>query len=142
MEKDTLGKKIKNKKFRGATFSNKHTDHNNDDLSGEYVSASINMGESSRYINIDNLKEAYLSCNLGSLNAYFIGNELKNDITINVDCKLGDISIYLPKNWRVKDQIHVSLGDATVNNNSGGDSEFIVYLTGNVSLGNLDVYFN
>lgn len=100
------------------------------------------MGESSRYINIDNLKEAYLSCNLGSLNAYFIGNELKNDITINVDCKLGDISIYLPKNWRVKDQIHVSLGDATVNNNSGGDSEFIVYLTGNVSLGNLDVYFN
>ena len=134
----TWKKKFKDGKFTGAEFSNKHNDS---DLSGEYVSASVNLGESSRYINTDNLKEAYLSCSLGSLTTYFIGSELKNDIIVNVNCQLGDTTLYFPKGWHVENNINVSLGDATVNNGQS-NSQYTVFLNGKVSLGNLDVYFN
>lgn len=135
--KYTWKKKYKKGKFVGAEFSNK--DHN--DLSGEYVSASLNMGESSRYINSSNLKEADLNCALGDLSVYFIGSELHNDVNVNVYCKLGNIDLYFPRDWRVVNNINVTLGAVSVRENRPNDG-YTVYLNGNVSLGNVDVYFN
>lgn len=124
-------------KFTGAEFSS----NNHDDLSGEFVSASLNMGESSRYINSNNLKEADLNCSLGSLSVYFIGEKLQNDVEVNVSCKLGNIDLYFPKEWHVVNNISVTLGDVDVSDNRPNDG-YTVYLNGNVSLGNVDVYFN
>lgn len=129
-------KTFKKGKFSGAEFSN-----NNDDLSGEYVNASLNMGESSRYINSNNLKEADLNCTLGDLSVYFMGGKLENDVMVNVYCKLGNIDLYFPRDWRVVNNINVSLGDVDVRGGGSNDG-YTVYLNGNVSLGNVDVYFN
>lgn len=130
-------KKFKDGKVVGAEFSG----NNEQDLAGEFVKASLNMGESSRYIDSKNLKEAYLSCNLGSLSTYFIDNQLKSDVLVNVDCKMGNMDLYFPADWHVVNNIGVSLGNVDVRHNQP-NSEFTVYLNGNVSLGNVDVYFN
>ncbi|NLC54725.1 MAG: hypothetical protein GX769_02470 [Erysipelothrix sp.] len=132
-------KKYKDGRFVGAEFSNKAS--NQDDLAGEYVMASVNMGESSRYISTTNLKEADLKCNLGSLSAYFIGSQIQNDININVDCRFGNIDLYLPRDWHIQDNIGVSLGNVDIKQNRP-KSDYTVYLNGSVNLGNIDVYFN
>lgn len=130
-------KKFKQGKFSGMEFSN----NQEEDLTGEYVMASVNMGDSSRYITSSNLKKADLNCNLGNLDVYFLGSQLKNDLIINVNCKMGNIDIYLPKDWYVVNNIQSSLGNVDVKSNQA-TSEFTVYLNGNNSLGNIDVYFN
>ncbi len=130
-------KTYKKGKFSGAEFSN----HNQQDLSGEYVNASLNMGEASRYIDSKDLKTAHLNCSFGDLSVYFLNGNIENDVTINVNCKLGNMDLYLPHNWKVVNNINVSLGDVSISQNYP-DSEYTVYLNGNVSLANVDVYFN
>lgn len=133
-------KKYKEGSFVGYEFSNRDKSDESD-LFGEYVKAKVSMGESSRYIKTDHLKEAYLACTLGSLTAYFIGSEMKQDINVHLDCQLGNTTLYFPSGWKVVNNLNVSLGDASIYE-SENNSEFTVFLNGNVSLANVDIYFN
>ena len=138
----TWRKKFKNGKVSGFEFSNKTNNEDyTEDLFKEYIMVNLNMGATSRYIDSKYLKQADLNCNLGDLSVYFLNEHLQNDLNINVDCKLGNVNLHLPHNWKVVNNINSNLGAVDMRENLGS-SEYTVYLNGSVSLGNLDIYFN
>lgn len=140
-KKFTWKKTYKNNKFSGAEFTSKDQFGTfEEDLFGEFVSASVTMSESTRNINTKYLKEAILNCQLGALNVYFSDEVIINDINIVLNCTMGNINLYLPKNWSVVNNVKTNIANVKMNSNNP-NSQFKVYLLGDVNLGNINVYF-
>ena len=103
----------------------------------------VQFGSASRYLHADCMETAELSCNCGSLEVYFDHVQLSPDgAEAYVNCKLGNLEMYLPKEWRVVDRMGVSLGNVGVDDRFKNSEESSPTLTikGNVSLGNVEVH--
>lgn len=109
------------------------------------VNISTSFTDTTRYIYSTNLERANLSSTLGSLKVFFQERELKNDVTLNLSCRLGHLAIYLPKEWKVKENLDVTLGDVSTQSRTFKDSrtnsEYTVYLNGSVSLGEIEIHY-
>jgi predicted membrane protein len=104
----------------------------------------VSFGSSSKYLHGDCLKTGQFYCNCGSLEVYFDQVQLDpNGAEVFVDCSLGEISLYIPRDWRVVDKLHSSLG--SVRNDSrrpapDGNAP-VLTLTGNISLGAVEIQY-
>lgn len=104
----------------------------------------VKMGASSKYLHADCLKSGQFYCSLGSLEVYFDHVRLDpNGAEIFVDCNLGAINLYFPTSWRIIDKLNSSLGgvnNETQYNNPGEDAPQVT-ITGNVSLGAIEIHY-
>ena len=98
----------------------------------------------SRYLHGDCLETARLYCSLGALEVFFDQAKLSpNGAEVSLECKLGAISIYVPKTWRVVDRINCTLGGVDMDNRYASPAEGApqLTLTGSVSLGGIEVRY-
>lgn len=113
-------------------------------IDGDNVSISESFSEVSKYLHAECLRQAHISSSFGSLNVYFDGVTLSSDgAEVFVDVSFGKLSLYLPKQWRVTDQVHTSAGAVTNNlrgNVMSADAP-VLTLKGRVSFGNLDIRY-
>jgi len=106
--------------------------------------AKVSFGSSSKYLHADCLKGGQFYSSFGSLEVYFDQAQLSPDGTeIFVDCSFGDIELFIPRNWRVIDNIRTSLGsvenDVRVSNLEKDAPELTI--TGNVSFGSIEIHY-
>lgn len=110
----------------------------------DHVSISESFSEVSKYLHAECLRQANISSSFGELNVYFDGVRLSPDgAEIYVDVSFGTLVIYLPKEWRVIDQVHTSVG--AVNNNMrsnviAGNAPVLTF-KGRVSFGSLEIRY-
>lgn len=110
----------------------------------DHVSISQSFSEGSKYLHAECLRQANISSSFGKLNVYFDGVKLSPDgAEIYVDVSFGTLEVYLPKDWRVIDQVHTSAG--AVNNNMrsnvmAGDAPVLTF-KGRVSFGSLEIRY-
>lgn len=110
-------------------------------LGGDVINARVSMGEGRKYIHSDNLKRVNLSCSLGEMKVYFDKAQLSPDgAVIDVNCSLGSVSLFVPRQWRIESDLSVSLGEVD-NRDQGSENEAVVRLVGSVSLGNVEVIY-
>ena len=110
-------------------------------VDGDSVSISESFNEVSKYLHADCLRQANISCSFGKLNVFFDNVKLSpNGAEIYVDVSFGKIELYLPKEWRVIDQVHTSAGAVSNNLRAGAAYPDAPVLTvkGRVSFGNLE----
>ena len=103
-----------------------------------------NLSGISRYIHSDNLKTVRLNCNLGALEIYFGGATLSPDgAEVICDCKMGAIEMYVPKHWRVADNVACTMGAVEIGKRYGDPPEDapLLKLSGTVVMGALEVKF-
>jgi len=113
-------------------------------VNGDDVSISESFNEVSKYLHAECLRQAHIASSFGKLNVYFDGVKLSPDgAEVYVDVSFGKIEIYLPREWRVIDQVHTSAGAVTNNLRSNGLSADAPTLTlkGRVSFGNLEIRY-
>lgn len=112
-------------------------------IDGDDVSISESFSEVSRYLHAESLKKAHISSSFGNLKVYFDGVTLDpNGAEVFVDVRFGKIELYLPKGWRVTDQIHTSAG--AVNNFPRGTADSnapSLTLKGRASFGNIEIRY-
>ena len=113
-------------------------------INGDNVSISESFSEVSKYLHADCLRQAHIASSFGSLNVYFDGVTLSpENAEVNVDVSFGKIALYLPRSWRVIDQVHTSAGAVT--NNMRGSAPALdaptLTLRGRVSFGNLEIQY-
>jgi len=105
---------------------------------------SVNFGHTSRYLHADKLQTAVLSCNFGGMDIYFDQVELDpNGATVNLDCKFGGIDIFVPRHWRVDEQISCTIGGVDINTRRAmptADGPQLV-ITGHVLCGGVDIWY-
>ncbi|MDR3214862.1 MAG: hypothetical protein LBT75_01110 [Bacilli bacterium] len=112
-----------------------YNNHNN-------IKYTNNFGSTTKFIKANNLEYILLENNLGSLIVYFDGSTLSSQGTkIDVNCELGNIKIYIPKEYYVVCHIEAVLGSVSlpIQVLKNKDISNTITLSGRVSLGTVDI---
>lgn len=114
----------------------------NIDNNNPYVK--VNLNSASKYVHSENLQGGQFISKLGVLDVYFDQVKLSSDgATLYIDCNLGSINLYIPKDWRLVENINSYLGEIIYHNDhtsiSGNAPK--VTLTGKVVLGDVKIFY-
>ncbi|MDR2609918.1 MAG: hypothetical protein LBC58_00510 [Clostridiales Family XIII bacterium] len=117
-----------------------HTSATGDD-NDVFIKASF--GATIKYVNAQALKHAYLDCSFGSIKAFFDNAAIHADgAVIEIDNSFGGVELYIPKEWRLTDDINRMLGGVDVKNpgfeKATGPP---VTLTGSVKFGGIEIIY-
>ncbi len=125
----------------GADFCQKSVEN----LDGDDLFVNSSFCESCKYLHSESLKSAHLTSSFGKLSVYFDQVRLSPEgAEVRIDASFGEMILYVPKSWRVIDQVHVVCG--VVNTPTGqmppDPGAPTLLLTGSVSFGSLAIRFS
>jgi hypothetical protein len=70
------------------------------------VTIAAKLGQTIRYIESKKLEKVFVDCTMGGVKAYFNNAELAGDtLTINIRAVMSGVQLYVPKHWRVENNI-------------------------------------
>lgn len=107
-------------------------------------SANVRFSSSSKYLHSDNLESASFSASFGALEVFFDKTQLSpQGAEIFIDCSLAEMKLYIPRSWRVIENINVSLAEVKYTGRPADLTEDSPRLTlkGSVSLGALEIVY-
>lgn len=129
-------KKVKNHEFAGNDFVVfDEEDGNQFDFSSSFVG-------SVKYVNSDNFESANIDAKFAGMKVYFDNAIIQNGhATVNLNVSFAGVELYIPKNWRVDNQMSASFGGVEEKNRNNGADGPILTLQGNVSLGGVTILY-
>lgn len=104
----------------------------------------VSFSSSSKYLHSDCLKSGQFAVSFGELEVFFDQAQLAPEgAEIFLDCSFGAIKLYIPKHWRVLDNIQANLGSVENKNRRAQPAEDAprLTLTGNVQLGSVEIQY-
>ncbi|MCL2037425.1 hypothetical protein FWG95_00215 [Candidatus Saccharibacteria bacterium] len=107
------------------------------------VAVRANMGEAIKYVNSKNLEKVLIECKLGAVKIYFDNAKIAGDeLLVNINCSLGGVEMYVPRNWRVVSGLNAMAGGISEKNRAEltADSP-VVRLSGNANLGGVEIIY-
>ena len=115
---------------------------------GEQTEASGNVscynkfGATTKYVTSSNFVSATLENHFGEMIVYFDNARIVGeDADIYVKASFGSVQLYLPREWRVENNINVTMGEVSEKNQSKSTGTPVVRLNGDVSLGDLKITY-
>ncbi len=107
----------------------------------DYVKIESNLGDRTRYIRVDNFTNGDIEMNLGSLRVYFDQSTFNpNGSKLNVDCNFGKLTLYIPSNVRVVNNVTAMFGAVhDLPQSTASDPKLVI--EGSVSFGNLRIIY-
>ncbi len=110
--------------------------------SGEMIHCENNFGSQIKYINSDNFRSAHLENNFGTLNVYFDNAVIQGGFaTVTVENNFGETVLYIPREWKVQNNITRSFGSISETGRNEGTSENTLCLQGDCSFGSIEIHF-
>ncbi len=125
----------------GGIESMEHTSENIDD-NNPY--SKVSFGASSKYLHGDSVKSGQFLVSFGSLEVFFDQAQLSPEgAEMLLDCKFGSIKLFIPRTWRVYDNLHASLGSVENDMRIARPTEDSPCLTlnGSVELGSVEIHY-
>ena len=114
----------------------------NGDCNIPYVKVAVDS--ISKYIHSEDLKGGQFINYLGVLDVYFDEVQLSPDgAKLYIDCVLGTTNLYIPKHWKLVDNINKYLGDVKNQTERTKLSEDVphITLTGRVVMSNVNIFY-
>jgi predicted membrane protein len=124
---------------RNAQARQIHTESGGND-NNPYIN--VNFGSTNRSLRADCLETAQLICNFGAIKLSFDqANPCPSGAKAVISCSFGGIELFVPKHWRVIDNLNCSLGGVDIDKTLTAQAENApkLTLTGSVSLGGVNV---
>lgn len=117
-------------------------DWGTDTTDGENIKIRTRYSGSIKYITSQNLKTADIDCSFGGLKVYLDNAALSNgQAKINVYASFGGIEIYIPKEWKVINDISCTFGTSEEKGLKGyGNSENTLTLTGVAKFSGISIF--
>lgn len=113
-----------------------------DQVNGEMLIFKNSFGATSKYVNTDNFRSAVLQNSFGEMKVYFDNALMQQETaTIDVSNSFGETQIFLPKEWKVENQISSILGNVSEQNMHQPAGGHTVILTGSVSMGEVQIIY-
>lgn len=114
----------------------------NEQVKGEMLFFKNSFGATSKYVNTDNFRSAVLQNSFGEMKVYFDNAMMQQETaTIDVSNSFGETQIFLPKEWKVENQISSMLGSVSEQNMHQPSEGHTVILTGSVSMGEVQIIY-
>ncbi|WP_054733353.1 hypothetical protein [Secundilactobacillus similis] len=98
------------------------------------------MSNSIRYVRGNNLERVNVTAYMTGLKVYFDKADLIENAVIDVNSRFSGVELYLPQAWQVINKTNVSLSGINENGVQQVDGK-VVYLTGDVVLSGVEVYY-
>ena len=106
------------------------------------INCSTNFGENIKYVNSENFERANIRCSFGETKLYFDNAQIPSGrAEIYVDVSFGEAQLFIPKSWKVVNDIHVFLGDVREMNRNNVTDSPVVTLRGSVNLGDIKIIY-
>lgn len=107
-----------------------------------YVNYEVLFGFGELYVNKERFKAADLKCRCGGMEVYFNNATLLDgEGVIKIDSSYGGIELYIPKDWTVENNLRVGMGAVEFKNEGDPQSDKVIKLIGNVSLGAVEITY-
>ena len=119
-------------------FSGKVVSEQNDNV----INCSTSFGTSIKYVKSENFERADIKCSFGEVKVYF-DNALipSGKADIYLDVSFGEAVLYIPKNWKIINNVQVFLGDMEHRSGDIDVNSPEVTIHGNISFGDTKVIF-
>lgn len=129
-------KKAEHREMEGSDFVVfDEEDGNQFDFSSSFVG-------SIKYVNSDNFESANIDAKFAGMKVYFDNAIIRNGhATVNLNVSFAGVELYVPKNWRIDNQMSASFGGVEEKNRNNGADGPILTLRGNVSLGGVTILY-
>lgn len=98
------------------------------------------MSNSIRYVRGNNLERVNVTAYMTGLKVYFDKADLVENAVIDINSRFSGVELYLPQAWQVINKTNVSLSGINENGVQQVDGK-VVYLTGDVVLSGVEVYY-
>lgn len=114
-----------------------------DDQDGSNIMVGVNFGETVKYVSSDDFKRATLSCNFGSIKAYFDKAKIKGEkAVIEVNGSFSNIELHIPRGWDVANHVSCSLAEAKEKSRPEVTKDSPkVEIVGSMNLGELEIIY-
>lgn len=111
-----------------------------DQVSGDCVDFSTSFGSSIKYVHSDRFQRASIHCSFGAMKVYFDNAVVRDGAAVvDLNVSFSGVELYVPSGWNVVNDASASLGGIEVPSGNGNGP--LVTLTGNVSLGGVEVFY-
>ncbi len=124
-------------------FHHDSLDEKTDHYEESDVSFSESFGASSKYLDGEKLRRAHIKCSFGGMKIYFNSAELNPEgAVLALECSFSGIEIFIPKEWRVKNNIQVTLGGVDEKNRNYAKPDApVLTLEGSLSFGGIEIIY-
>lgn len=113
-----------------------------DDVNGGNVIMETSFGAAVKYVKSDNFQNADVRCSFGAMKVYFDDAIIQGDSArVNVDISFSGVELYVPKTWRIEDQVETMCGGVEEKGRYDSTSTKTLYVTGNVKFAGLDIRY-
>ena len=106
------------------------------------IEFNTSFGGSIKYINSDNFQSARLRCSFGAMKVYFDNAVIENgQATVEIDVSFGGMELYIPRSWKVINNVAASFGGIDEKNHNDTASAPILNLVGKVSFSGVEIIY-
>ena len=113
-----------------------------DEEDGSQFEFSSSFVGSVKYVNSENFESANIDAKFAGMKVYFDNAVIQNGhATVNLNVSFAGVELYVPKNWRVDNQMSTSFGGVEEKNHNNGADGPILTLRGNVYLGGVTILY-
>ena len=113
--------------------------NNQDENNVEYR---VTFSSGIKYVNSENLKNVRLSSSFGALKVFFDNSKRDEDgVTIYLDASFSGVELYIPKEWKIVNNLNVSLGGVEEKNRRVEATGPLVTFSGNVSFSGVEIIY-
>ena len=131
----------KKRKWKTVTSSSVGTS-SSEQYTGEEIRCENSFGSAIRYINSDNFRRAAIENNFGSLSVYFDNAIVQEgSANVSVENNFGETNLYIPKEWKIQNNLDRSFGAIRETGSSIGTSSTVLYLNGSANFGEIHLHY-
>ncbi len=115
-----------------------------EDIDGNNPYVRVSFGASSKYLHGDCLSSGNFSVSFGALSVFFDQAILSPaGAQVELDCSFGEIKLFVPRSWRVVDQLRANLGGVENDTYLSQPEEGAPQLTvcGAVTMGSVEIHY-
>ncbi len=112
-------------------FSSETSQSSND----RNITIKQSFSDTSRYVHSKVLETVKIEASLGDINLYLDDAQSQNHhVTLRLDSQLSDITVYVPRNWKMTSRLTSPLSSFSVEGTSDADGDTQLELTGKISM--------
>ncbi|WP_412989298.1 LiaF transmembrane domain-containing protein [Pediococcus siamensis] len=134
--------------YPSVTFENgsrrSRSDHFSQTASADYessVNVNVRMGSTIRYVQSDNFQYAFINLSMGEVKVYFDqATIVGKTATIELNGSMGDIDLFVPKNWNIQAQLNSFIVDVEEVGEPVVQGGPVVSLVGNFKMGDITIH--
>ncbi|MCL2127474.1 MAG: hypothetical protein FWH38_04405 [Treponema sp.] len=112
------------------------------DTDGNFVYRRASCCKSEVYLHAKNLKKGEFICFAGDMHVYFSDAQMDPEgAVIILDCSMGSLKLYVPRSWRVNEELKVSFGSVREKNKYNRNEGPLLLVTGFVRMGSVEIIY-